>query len=90
VFGSKRLLEVDKALRLPINITIRILVTSTDVLHAWSVPELGIKIDAVPGRLNQFIITICKPGVYYGMCSELCGIHHSYMPIKIITKTYKS
>jgi len=82
-FGSKRLLEVDKRLILPINVSIRFLISSSDVLHSWAIPELGIKMDAVPGRLNQFITVICKPGVYYGQCSELCGVSHGFMPIVI-------
>ena len=83
-FGSKRLLTVDKPLFVPMDISIRFLISSADVLHAWSVPEFGLKIDAVPGRLNQFITMVCKPGVYYGQCSELCGVAHGYMPIQVI------
>jgi len=82
-FGSRRLLEVDNKLVVPVNMTLRILVTSGDVLHSWSVPELGIKMDAVPGRLNQFITVIRKPGIYYGQCSEICGIAHGFMPIVV-------
>lgn len=82
-FGSKRLLEVDNRLVLPTNITIRLLVGSTDVLHSYAVPELGFKVDAVPGRLNQILLYISRPGVYYGQCSELCGINHGFMPIVI-------
>jgi heme/copper-type cytochrome/quinol oxidase subunit 2 len=83
-FGGKRLLTVDKPLFVPIDISIRFLISSADVLHAWSVPEFGLKVDAVPGRLNQFITMVCKPGVYYGQCSELCGVAHGYMPIQVI------
>ncbi len=79
--GSKRLLEVNKSLIVPINIPIRFLITSTDVLHSWSIPELGLKIDAVPGRLNQFLSVICRTGRLYGQCSELCGVSHAFMPI---------
>ncbi len=79
--GSKRLLEVSKSLAVPINIPIRFLITSTDVLHSWSIPELGLKIDAVPGRLNQFLSVICRIGRLYGQCSELCGVSHAFMPI---------
>jgi len=81
--GSRRLLETDKALVLPYNTIIRFLISSTDVLHAWAVPELGIKVDAVPGRLNQAITIPNNLGIYYGQCSELCGISHGFMPIKI-------
>jgi cytochrome c oxidase subunit 2 len=81
--GEKRLLEVDNRLILSTNLTIRFLVTSTDVLHAFAVPELGFKVDAVPGRLNQILSFINRPGIYYGQCSELCGANHGFMPIVI-------
>jgi heme/copper-type cytochrome/quinol oxidase subunit 2 len=81
--GEKRLLEVDNRLILSTNLTIRFLVTSTDVLHAFAVPELGFKVDAVPGRLNQILSFINRPGIYYGQCSELCGTNHGFMPIVI-------
>jgi heme/copper-type cytochrome/quinol oxidase subunit 2 len=81
--GLKRLLEVDNRLVLPCNTTIRFLVSSNDVLHSFAVPELGFKIDANPGRLNQILIYINRPGVYYGQCSELCGTSHAFMPIVI-------
>lgn len=80
---AKRLLEVDNRLCLPTNVTIRFLVSSTDVLHSFAVPGLGFKIDANPGRLNQIITYINRPGVYYGQCSELCGANHGFMPIVI-------
>jgi hypothetical protein len=76
-------LEVDKRLFLPIGVTLRFLITSTDVLHSWSVPEMGIKVDAVPGRLNQFLTLICRPGVFVGQCSELCGVAHGFMPVVV-------
>lgn len=82
-FGTKRLLEVDNRLVLPTNATIRFLVSASDVLHAFAVPELGFKVDAVPGRLNQIILFINRPGIYYGQCSELCGTNHAFMPIVI-------
>ena len=82
-FGSLRLMEVDNVLVLPVNTMLRFLVTSIDVIHSWSVPSIGIKVDAVPGRLNQFGLYIDKPGYYYGACQEICGINHAYMPIKI-------
>ena len=81
--GSKRLLEVNKRVVLPTNVPIRILVASGDVLHSWTLAELGIKVDAVPGRLNNNLNVIRAPGVFYGQCSELCGIGHGYMPIVI-------
>lgn len=69
--GQLRMLEVDERLVLPTNTLVRLLVTASDVLHSWAVPSLGIKIDAVPGRLNQVWLTINRPGVFYGQCSEL-------------------
>lgn len=81
--GYKRLLEVDNRLVLSTNVTTRFLVSSADVLHSFAVPELGFKIDANPGRLNQILIYISRPGVYYGQCSELCGNSHAFMPIVI-------
>jgi len=68
---------------LPTNVTTRFLVSSSDVLHAFAVPELGFKVDAVPGRLNQILLFISRPGIYYGQCSELCGANHAFMPIVI-------
>jgi heme/copper-type cytochrome/quinol oxidase subunit 2 len=79
-----RLLDVDETLFLPINKVIHLLITSSDVIHSWSVPALGIKVDAVPGRINYANFTLTRPGVFYGQCSELCGINHGFMPIKII------
>eukprot|EP00195_Chlamydomonas_chlamydogama_P006250 CAMPEP_0202892268 /NCGR_PEP_ID=MMETSP1392-20130828/2019_1 /ASSEMBLY_ACC=CAM_ASM_000868 /TAXON_ID=225041 /ORGANISM="Chlamydomonas chlamydogama, Strain SAG 11-48b" /LENGTH=155 /DNA_ID=CAMNT_0049576163 /DNA_START=150 /DNA_END=617 /DNA_ORIENTATION=+ len=81
--GQLRILEVDERLVLPTNTLIRFLVTASDVLHSWAVPSLGIKIDAVPGRLNQIWCTINRQGVFYGQCSELCGANHSFMPIVV-------
>jgi cytochrome c oxidase subunit II len=74
-------LEVDKDLIMPRDLVGLILVTSHDVLHSWTLPALGIKIDAVPGRINAGFIIADREGVYYGQCSELCGIRHAYMPI---------
>jgi heme/copper-type cytochrome/quinol oxidase subunit 2 len=82
-FGTKRLLDVDNRLVLPTDTMIKTLVTSVDVLHAFAVPQLGFKVDAVPGRLNQILLYINRVGVYYGQCSELCGIGHGFMPIVI-------
>jgi len=79
-----RLLEVDNPLIVPEQIYLRFLITSVDVLHAWSVPSLGIKVDAVPGRLNQVCLILKRTGEFYGQCSEICGINHGFMPIKVI------
>jgi len=81
--GSFRKLTVDNALILPINTSIRLIVTSNDVIHSFAVPSLGIKIDAMPGRLNSVGFTINRPTILYGQCSELCGVLHSAMPIQI-------
>nr|UPL65755.1 cytochrome c oxidase subunit II [Physomerus sp.] len=78
-----RLLDVDNRMVLPMNTQIRILVTAADVLHSWTVPSLGIKIDAIPGRLNQGSFKTNRPGLFYGQCSEICGANHSFMPIVI-------
>nr|WIF29423.1 cytochrome c oxidase subunit II [Paraechinus micropus] len=81
--GMFRLLEVDNRIILPTDINTRILISSEDVLHSWAIPSLGIKTDAIPGRLNQATLMITRPGVYYGQCSEICGANHSFMPITI-------
>lgn len=81
--GELRLLEVDNELVLPISTNIRILVTGADVIHSFAVPSLGIKVDAVPSRLNQISTYIKREGTYYGQCSELCGVQHGFMPIVI-------
>nr|QWK45079.1 cytochrome oxidase subunit II [Thalassiophyllum clathrus] len=78
-----RLLEVDNRLVVPTNTHIRVLVTSADVLHSWAVPSLGVKVDACPGRLNQVFLFIKREGVFYGQCSELCGVNHGFMPIVV-------
>lgn len=81
--GALRLLEVDNRLLLPVDTQIRLLVTATDVIHSWAVPSLGIKMDACPGRLNQVALKLLRPGLFYGQCSELCGVNHSFMPIVV-------
>nr|UPH84020.1 cytochrome c oxidase subunit 2 [Garcinia mangostana] len=81
--GQSRLLEVDNRVVVPAKTHLRILVTSADVLHSWAVPSLGVKCDAVPGRLNQISISVQREGVYYGQCSEICGTNHAFMPIVI-------
>jgi len=80
---SRRLLEVENPLYIPVNVPFRILVTSTDVLHSWAVPAFGIKVDAVPGRLNEILTCVLRPGIFYGQCSELCGVGHGFMPIVV-------
>ncbi len=81
--GQLRLLEVDNRLVIPVDTNIRLLVTAGDVLHSWAVPAFGIKIDAVPGRLNETWVRVEREGVYYGQCSELCGVRHGYMPVTV-------
>jgi cytochrome c oxidase subunit 1 len=83
VTGALRLLEVDNRVVLPVNTSIRLLITSSDVLHSWAVPSLGVKMDACPGRLNQVSLYINRLGIFYGQCSELCGINHAFMPIVV-------
>ena len=80
---SHRLLDVDNKLYLPIEVNIRLLITSGDVLHSWAVPALGVKLDACPGRLNQTSVYIKRPAVFYGQCSEICGVNHGFMPIAV-------
>ena len=79
--GQLRLLEVDNPIYLPTHTHIRVLATSEDVLHCWTVPSFGIKMDACPGRLNQGSLFIKREGTYYGQCSEICGVNHGFMPI---------
>ena len=88
--GEFRLLEVDNRAVLPIQTEIRILVTAADVIHSWTIPSLGVKVDAIPGRLNQLGVYISRPGVYYGQCSEICGANHSFIPIAIETVDFSS
>nr|QXG82648.1 cytochrome c oxidase subunit 2 [Orthomus sp. BMNH 1042407] len=81
--NSFRLLDVDNRIILPFYTQIRVLVTATDVIHSWTVPSLGVKIDATPGRLNQSNFFMNRSGLFYGQCSEICGANHSFMPIVI-------
>jgi cytochrome c oxidase subunit II len=81
--GGKRLLEVDNRLVLPAGVPVRFLITADDVIHSFAMPSLGVKKDAMPGRLNETWTQINKEGVYYGQCSEICGIKHAFMPIAI-------
>jgi len=81
--GQPRLLTVDNPVVLPANTKIRLIMASNDVIHNWAVPSLGIKIDVTPGRSNETWVEIYEPGDYYGMCSELCGVNHGFMPVHI-------
>lgn len=81
--GQPRLLAVDEEVVLPVDTTIRIIVSADDVIHSWAVPALGLKTDAVPGRLNETWVRIEREGVYYGQCTELCGINHGFMPVAV-------
>lgn len=80
---ESRLLETDNNLVVPLNSQIRVITTGADVIHAWTIPALGVKSDAVPGRLNQLILSVKRPGLFYGQCSEICGANHRFIPIKI-------
>jgi len=81
--GQPRLLTADNELVLPAGVPIRLQMTADDVIHSWSVPAFGVKTDAVPGRLNESWVQINEPGVYYGQCSQLCGVNHGFMPIHV-------
>nr|UDN39077.1 cytochrome c oxidase subunit II [Hyphessobrycon flammeus] len=81
--GQYRLLETDHRMVVPFNSPVRMLIASDDVLHSWAVPALGVKTDAMPGRLNQTAFIAARPGVFYGQCSEICGANHSFMPIVV-------
>nr|UZC78739.1 cytochrome c oxidase subunit 2 [Aquatica leii] len=80
---SFRLLEVDNRLILPVNTLIRMMVSSSDVIHSWTIPSSSMKIDATPGRLNQTTFYMNRIGVFFGQCSEICGTNHSFMPIVV-------
>nr|YP_009254149.1 cytochrome c oxidase subunit II [Loliolus japonica]ANC62835.1 cytochrome c oxidase subunit II [Loliolus japonica] len=88
--GDYRLLETDHHLILPMKTNTRIIVSSADVIHSWAIPMLGVKVDAIPGRLNQLMLYPNRPGLYYGQCSEICGANHSFMPItlEVVNMTY--
>ena len=79
--GELRLLEVDNRLILPVEKHIRLIVTASDVMHSFAIPSAGVKIDCIPGRLNEVTMYMKREGVYYGQCSELCGVNHAFMPI---------
>lgn len=81
--GQFRLLEVDEKVIVPVNTHVRVVITSADVIHSWAVPSLGVKLDAVPGRLNQVGFLANREGIFYGQCSEICGANHAFMPIVV-------
>nr|NP_443648.1 cytochrome c oxidase subunit II [Monopterus albus]UFZ01340.1 cytochrome c oxidase subunit II [Monopterus albus]UVW82123.1 cytochrome c oxidase subunit II [Monopterus albus]BAB70368.1 cytochrome c oxidase subunit II [Monopterus albus] len=81
--GQFRLLETDHRMVVPTDSPVRMLITADDVIHSWAVPTLGVKMDAIPGRLNQTTFVVSHPGVFYGQCSEICGANHSFMPISV-------
>jgi cytochrome c oxidase subunit II len=81
--GRPRLLAVDNEVVVPVNKNVRILTTGADVIHAFAVPAFGIKIDSIPGRINETWFRATREGIYYGQCSELCGKDHAYMPIAV-------
>lgn len=83
--GLFRLLEVDNRIIIPIGTATRTIITANDVLHSWAIPSLGVKTDAIPGRLNQTSLLVAHAGVYYGQCSEICGANHSFIPIVLET-----
>lgn len=81
--GDFRLREVDNRLSIPANLTVRFIVTSNDVIHAFTIPSFGFKVDAIPGRLNQVFCKALRVGLFTGGCSEICGTEHSFMPIVV-------
>nr|UOF75869.1 cytochrome oxidase subunit 2 [Moniliformis sp. XH-2020] len=78
-----RLLDVDNRLVLPMFSSVQLLISSSDVIHSWALPSMGVKVDAIPGVINQVTLSLIVPGVMYGQCSELCGVNHSFMPIVV-------
>ena len=82
--GFFRNLETNKRVALPTNVYLRLLITSVDVLHIWTIPSFGVKVDACPGRLNQANLFIKRFGVFFGQCSEICGVNHGFMPISLV------
>jgi len=82
--GYFRLLETNKRVVLPTNTHLRVLISAADVLHSWTIPSFGLKIDACPGRLNQVNLFIKRIGVFFGQCSEICGVNHGFMPIVVV------
>nr|QPN48737.1 cytochrome c oxidase subunit II [Lycorma delicatula]QPN49647.1 cytochrome c oxidase subunit II [Lycorma delicatula] len=87
---SFRLIEVDNRMVIPFSTQIRMIVSSSDVIHSWTIPSMGVKMDAIPGRLNQISLMTKNPGVFFGQCSEICGMNHSFMPITMESINMKS
>lgn len=85
-----RLLDVDNRLCIPNLLPVRFMVTSADVIHSWTIPSFGVKIDAIPGRINQFCFSTKRSGIFFGQCSEICGANHSFMPIVLESVPFKS
>jgi len=83
VLGEFRTLTTDNQLTLPQSVPIKLLITSADVLHSWTVPSFGVKVDACPGRLSETSLYVKRPGLYFGQCSEICGVNHAFMPIMV-------
>jgi cytochrome c oxidase subunit 2 len=81
--GEPRLLAVDERVVVPAGATVKVIVTAADVIHSWGVPAFWVKMDAVPGRLNETWFKVDRPGIYYGQCFELCGARHGFMPIAV-------
>lgn len=81
--GQVRVLDVDNRVIIPAQEYVRALITSRDVIHSWALPSLGLKMDAIPGRLNQFVFIVIMHSVIYGQCREICGVNHSFIPIVI-------
>nr|AAU01006.1 cytochrome oxidase subunit II [Trigona fimbriata] len=90
VVNQFRLLETDNRMVIPFKIPMRLIVSSLDVIHSWTIQSLGIKVDAVPGRINQLNLFSIRPGLYFGQCSEICGVNHSFMPIMLESTSYKN
>nr|YP_009726133.1 cytochrome c oxidase subunit II [Aenasius arizonensis]QHR84894.1 cytochrome c oxidase subunit 2 [Aenasius arizonensis] len=85
-----RLLDVDNRMIVPMNLNMRVIVSSLDVIHSFTVLSLGVKVDAIPGRLNQLSMNVNRPGLFYGQCSEICGVNHSFMPIVLESNSIKN
>nr|QEP09178.1 cytochrome c oxidase subunit II [Aphaena discolor nigrotibiata] len=87
---SFRLLETDNRVTVPFKTQMRLIVSSSDVIHSWTIPSMGMKMDAVPGRLNQISMIISNTGLFFGQCSEICGMNHSFMPITLESVNMKT
>nr|DBA43561.1 TPA_asm: COX2 [Bombus haemorrhoidalis] len=85
-----RLLETDNRLIIPYKVYMRLILSSLDVIHSWTIPSLGLKVDAIPGRINQLNLFCLRPGLYFGQCSEICGMNHSFMPIMLESTSYSN